>query len=66
MKLVNLVLYLRAGYYQASGGSIPALTETVRAPLRASLHSLVQGAPLYGDNPRPPPRRMRCGSWSPI
>lgn len=50
MKLVNLVLYLRAGYYQASGGSIPALTESVRAPLRTTLHSLVQGSALYGDN----------------
>ncbi|WP_342120492.1 M9 family metallopeptidase [Pseudoduganella sp. OTU4001] len=50
MKLVNLVLYLRAGYYQAAGGSIPALTETVRAPLRSALHSLVQGSGLYADN----------------
>ncbi|MCE3263333.1 MAG: collagenase [Pseudoduganella sp.] len=50
MKLVNLVLYLRAGYYQASGGSIPALTESVRAPLRTSLHGLLQGSALYADN----------------
>lgn len=54
MKLVNLVLYLRAGYYQASGGSIPALTESVRAPLRSSLHSLVQGTTLYTHNTAAP------------
>jgi microbial collagenase len=50
MKLVNLVLYLRAGYYQASGGSIPALTESVRAPLRTAIHGLVKGSPLYANN----------------
>jgi microbial collagenase len=50
MKLVNLVLYLRAGYYQASGGAIPALTESVRAPLRNTLHSLLQGSSLYANN----------------
>ena len=50
MKLVNLVLYLRAGYYQASNGAIPALTETVRTPLRNSIHGLVQGASLYASN----------------
>jgi microbial collagenase len=50
MKLVNLVLYLRAGYYQASGGTIPALTETVRAPLRTAIHGLVQGSGLYASN----------------
>lgn len=54
MKLVNLVLYLRAGYYQASGGTIPALTESVRAPLRSSLHSLVQGSALYANNTAAP------------
>ncbi|HEY0587971.1 MAG TPA: collagenase [Pseudoduganella sp.] len=50
MKLVNLVLYLRAGYYQASGGTIPALTESVRAPLRTAIHRLVQGSGLYANN----------------
>lgn len=50
MRLVNLVLYLRAGYYQAAGGSIPALTESVRAPLRATLHGLAQGGALYANN----------------
>lgn len=50
MKLVNLVLYLRAGYYQASGGTIPALTESVRAPLRTAIHGLVQGNGLYANN----------------
>ncbi|MGW8390745.1 collagenase [Pseudoduganella sp. HUAS MS19] len=50
MKLVNLVLYLRAGYYQASGGTIPALTESVRAPLRTAIHGLVQGSALYANN----------------
>lgn len=50
MKLVNLVLYLRAGYYQASGGTIPALTETVRAPLRTAIHGLVRGSGLYANN----------------
>lgn len=50
MKLVNLVLYLRAGYYQASGGTIPALTESVRAPLRTAIHGLVQGSGLYANN----------------
>ncbi|WP_035372912.1 M9 family metallopeptidase [Pseudoduganella violaceinigra] len=50
MKLVNLVLYLRAGYYQASGGTIPALTESVRAPLRSALHSLTRGSGLYANN----------------
>jgi len=50
MKLVNLALYLRAGYYQASGGTIPALTESVRAPLRTAIHGLVQGSTLYSNN----------------
>jgi len=50
MKLVNLVLYLRAGYYQASNGTIPALTESVRAPLRTALHSAVRGSALYANN----------------
>jgi microbial collagenase len=50
MKLVNLVLYLRAGYYQASNGTIPALTESVRAPLRTAIHGAVRGSGLYANN----------------
>lgn len=50
MALVNLVLYLRAGYYLASGGTQPALPASLVAPLRASIRQLVQGRSLYQPN----------------
>ncbi|MBB3119246.1 M9 family metallopeptidase [Pseudoduganella violacea] len=50
MAVVNLVLYLRAGYYLASGGTQPALPASLLAPLRASIRQLVQGNSLYQPN----------------
>ncbi|WGG49603.1 M9 family metallopeptidase [Rugamonas sp. DEMB1] len=51
MALVNLVLYLRAGYYLAYSelGPMPpsALTTTLRGPIR----QLAEGAALFRENP---------------
>ncbi|MES2320960.1 MAG: collagenase [Pseudomonadota bacterium] len=48
--LVNLVLYLRAGYYLAGGDIIPALPASVTTALRAPIKQLAEGAVLYAPN----------------
>lgn len=50
IKLVNLLIYLRAGYYQASGYSIPAPSNGVRDTLRGALAPLVVNANLFKEN----------------
>ncbi|MBR7799002.1 M9 family metallopeptidase [Undibacterium fentianense] len=48
--LVNLTLYLRAGYYLASGGTIVAPSSTVMTNLRAPIKQLIDGSALYASN----------------
>jgi microbial collagenase len=49
--LVNLALYLRAGYYLAGSNAIPAPSATFTASLRAPIKQLAEGAVLYQPNP---------------
>ncbi|MES2129074.1 MAG: collagenase [Pseudomonadota bacterium] len=51
MALVNLVLFLRAGYYLAAGGTTPAFPASLATTLRTPIHSLVDGSALYRTNP---------------
>ncbi|MES2295756.1 MAG: collagenase [Pseudomonadota bacterium] len=49
IKLINLIIYLRAGYYLASDGTVspaPSLLDTLRPPLK----NLVDGSALYASN----------------
>jgi len=48
--LVNLTLYLRAGYYLAGSDVIPTPTSAQTASLRAPLGKLVDGTTLYAPN----------------
>lgn len=48
--LVNLTLYLRAGYYLAAGSTIPAPAASVMTGLRAPIKQLVDGTTLYNPN----------------
>ena len=48
--LVNLVLYLRAGYYLAGSDAIPQLPSAVTTALRVPLRRLVEGTALYAPN----------------
>nr|WP_314861834.1 collagenase [uncultured Undibacterium sp.] len=48
--LVNLALYLRAGYFLASGNTIPAPSATVMTNLRAPIKQLIDGNALYASN----------------
>ena len=48
--LVNLTLYLRAGYYLASGGTIPAFPTSTLTSLRAPVKQLIDGTSLYVNN----------------
>lgn len=48
--LVNLALYLRAGYYLADGAVIPTPTSAQSASLRAPLTRLIDGNALYAPN----------------
>lgn len=50
MALVNLTLYLRAGYYQASGGAIPEPAATLTSALRPPLRQLTDGNALFRPN----------------
>jgi microbial collagenase len=50
MALVNLALYLRAGYYQAGANGIPAIPSSVTASLRTPIKTLVEGNALYVEN----------------
>ncbi|MDM5179364.1 collagenase [Massilia sp. DJPM01] len=49
--LVNLALYLRAGYYLGGGGTIPTPSAAFTAALRAPIKTLVEGSVLYKTNP---------------
>lgn len=48
--LVNLALYLRAGYYLASGNTIPAPSASIMTNLRAPIKQLIDGNTLYASN----------------
>ncbi|MFL6659772.1 MAG: collagenase [Massilia sp.] len=48
--LVNLALYLRAGYYLAGGNTIPAPASAQSLALRAPIKQLVEGSTLYAPN----------------
>jgi len=50
MALVNLVLYLRAGYYVASSGTIPEPSASLKTALRVPLVRLIEGSALYQHN----------------
>lgn len=50
MQLNNVVLYLRAGYYLANGGTIAAPAASVKTSLRAPIRTLVEGSALYQPN----------------
>ncbi len=50
MALVNLVLYVRAAYYQASGGAIATPDRAILTGLRAPLKKLIDGTVLYQNN----------------
>ncbi|NHZ42253.1 M9 family metallopeptidase [Massilia aquatica] len=49
--LANLALYLRAGYYLGSGGTIATPPAALTASLRAPIKNLVEGTVLYKSNP---------------
>ncbi|MFZ6820244.1 collagenase [Undibacterium sp. Ji22W] len=48
--LVNLTLYLRAGYYLASSSTIPAPASSILTNLRAPIKQLIDGNALYASN----------------
>lgn len=48
--LVNLTLYLRAGYYLASDSTIPAPAASILSNLRAPIKQLIDGTALYAPN----------------
>lgn len=50
IRLVNLTLYLRAGYYVASGGNGPTLPAAVRDVTRAAIGSLLDSGRLMRAN----------------
>ncbi|OQS10792.1 collagenase [Chromobacterium violaceum] len=54
MTLVNLTLYLRAGYYLASTGTLPALDANLQAVLRPGIKQLADGAALFAANAQAP------------
>jgi microbial collagenase len=49
-KLVNLALYLRAGYYLAGSNVVAAPTTAQTVALRAPIRQLAEGAALYAPN----------------
>ncbi|NHZ96329.1 M9 family metallopeptidase [Massilia sp. CCM 8734] len=49
--LVNLALYLRAGYYLGGSGTIATPSAAYTASLRAPIRNLVEGTVLYKTNP---------------
>lgn len=49
--LVNLALYLRAGYYLAGSNTIPIPSASYTASLRAPIKQLAEGTALYAPNP---------------
>ncbi|HYD79190.1 MAG TPA: collagenase [Paucimonas sp.] len=50
MKLVNLALYLRAGYYLAYGNTIPVPSSSIVTTLRPSIKQLADGNALFQSN----------------
>jgi|GEM_PF-596338 len=54
MKLVNLELYFRAGYYLASSGTTPAFPDAIMATLRPSMQNMVGGSLLFSPNATAP------------
>ena len=50
MALVNLALFLRAGYYLASGGTIAAPAQSLVVSLRSPIKRLADGTQLYASN----------------
>ncbi len=54
MALVNLTLYLRAGYYLASTGVLPALDANLQTVLRPGIKQLADGAALFAANAQAP------------
>lgn len=50
IKLINLLIYLRAGYYLASGSTIPEPAASLTTTLRTPIKQLVEGNVLYQDN----------------
>ncbi|MFC5475756.1 M9 family metallopeptidase [Paraherbaspirillum soli] len=50
IKLVNLLIYLRAGYYLASGNTIPAPSSSLVGVLRPAIKQLVDGNVLFNSN----------------
>ncbi|MDC8759076.1 M9 family metallopeptidase [Janthinobacterium fluminis] len=50
IKLVNLLIYLRAGYYLADGGTVAAPPAALLATLRAPLKQLIEGSKLFSSN----------------
>lgn len=51
MALVNLTLYLRAGYYLAEAGTVAHPQQSLTTSLRAPIKQLVDGTTLYATNP---------------
>jgi microbial collagenase len=54
MKLVNLELYFRAGYYLASSGTTPAFPAATMSALRPTVQNMVGGATLFAPNAAAP------------
>lgn len=54
MALVNLLIYLRAGYYLADGGTISAPSSSLVTTLRPAIKQLIDGTTLYKANPAGP------------
>lgn len=50
MALVNLTLYLRAGYYLADGGTVAQPAQSLKTALRTPIKQLADGTALYLPN----------------
>lgn len=50
MNLVNLIIYLRAGYYLAGGNTIPAPAASLLTSMRGPIKQLVDGNQLFKIN----------------
>jgi microbial collagenase len=54
IKLVNLALYFRAGYYLASGGTTGDIPANILTTLRPSIKQLIDGPTLFTPNANGP------------
>jgi microbial collagenase len=54
MALVNLTLYLRAGYYLAGNNAGPTPSSSLTAPIRAAMRPLIEGTRLFSPNSAAP------------